>query len=272
MDTVEIYWFISEPEEAENEYGYENETVIDLDALDCVLPFLCKLGPALCSVFIGGWDVDCDWRRSFDDWYGSKKLERDCCFDPEVIKAYRRFLVSCAKSYALGLLPSTLRFNTEKDHSLIPYTGAHRSVGNCCWKEVDGDNELFGLFSGRDTPCKTCTLLCNHFPFAQVAYWSISNRIPCIKPAKRWEILRKRSPVEAVKLMTETLARLVKDDGTICSGSMYPGASHVIVYKEEIRRRIEALVKYGADVKDPRMREGLLQKCSAELDQERCVS
>ena len=160
----------------------------------------------------------------------------------KAIDVYKQFLENLCNAYDTGILPESLITSS----SIVPRQTSffhHEFEFQCAWKSCKG-------------LCSTCKRVCECLPVETVFHWS-NLRSPCLSLRERFRILYQRDKEKFLNLISDSLKQTA---GTCDRGRLFWYKKRLYFcgfQSEEMMERLKLTIEYGADVKDPEVRNAI---------------
>ncbi|KAL7473507.1 hypothetical protein ACHAXS_013943 [Conticribra weissflogii] len=252
VDNINVFSLIEKSEDQPAQHGRNRNVTnihLDVETIENFIPFISRF-PKLSVCFVGGLSTDPDFTYS---------LHGDQRFDvPDHHVQLAKLIESVCQGYLAG--------DISMDVTLHGVVGYHGRRG-CYWR-----SQLQEISSYRnDVFCQICDMICTCFPPPQVMNFCDS-QIPCISKENRFQIAKfrdlKRYKLHATNVLLWQLG---------CSYGaqlMHLPASPekklwVYHYLDNVIEDIRWLIEMGADCKDPRMRQKILERNNERENSER---
>uniref|UniRef100_A0A7S2ULZ8 F-box domain-containing protein n=1 Tax=Attheya septentrionalis TaxID=420275 RepID=A0A7S2ULZ8_9STRA len=231
----------------EREY-FQNQHHLDVFTMQNILTFL-KAFPCLRFAFLGGL---CECSSGFHCKLNDDNARVDVKYKVSANEDYdsgvdfidfHDLIKNIFNSIQNGELSSKLEIE-----GIIPFQESGQEQLTCAWRALAENEENF-----QTDQCTTCNLICNSIS-AQKIMSLHDNQIPCISREERSRIAVEKLTSLLIEKVTNPLDLPVMGP---------PNMSHVKLaahFDTSLLTEIGALIKEGANARDPRLREALVKK------------
>ena len=221
-------------------YRFEN------DAATHAAWFLSNI-PNLQWAFLGGED---NWHRNMVRHGVVYDVNEDVMMHPASFRQYVSMIKAFCDAYRQGDISDTVDIE-----GLLPIQGPK---GRCAWKRKAP--QLSPPQWRTDVACQTCDMICMSYPPAKVLMLT-DMEVPCIEMENRMAISKQRDEKNFEKNLTDALVTVVESSlhDTMMLPPKYDTKGLALSYRGYQYAMMENLIELGANIKDPRIFQAIMQ-------------